>query len=71
MGPEEEDGEEENQSFQTMREDDEEAQSLGEIEQVTSFYGPEKPQYEDMVSIIQGEGYLGELIDDNIVSQMD
>ena len=54
-----------------MREDDEETQSLGEAEQVTSFYGPEKPQYEEMVSIIQGDGYPGELMDDNTVSQID
>lgn len=42
----------ENLSFQTLREDDDLAPSQGETEHVTSFYGPEKPQYDEMVSIM-------------------
>ena len=38
---------------------------------MTSFYGPEKPQYEEMVSIIQGDGGYLELMDENMVNQID
>ena len=54
-----------------MREDDDLAPSQeGETEHVTSFYGPEKPQYEEMVSIIQGEVCMGDLMDENIINQI-
>ena len=65
----EEEGEE-NMSFQTVREDDDLAPSMGETEPATIFYGPEKPQYDEMVSIIQGETNLGELIDESALNQI-
>lgn len=46
--------------------------SQGPEQHLTSFYGPEKPQYEEMVSIIQGEAFIaGELMDENLISQID
>ena len=41
---------------------------------VTSFYGPEKPQYDEMVSIIQHNGTTvddDELMDEQTVSKID
>ena len=68
-----EEDEEENQSFQTMIADNEAAESHGEETpgHVTSFYGPEKPQYDEMVSIIQTDTNLGDLIDESIVNQIE
>ena len=73
MEEEEEEEGEENQSFQTMLFDAEDVEnSLGEAaKHVTSFYGPEKPQYEEMVSIIQGEPISAEMIDERILNQID
>ena len=52
-------------------------ESIGDVDEVqeqhvTSFYGPEKPQYEEMVSIIQGDTFLmGELMDENSLGRLD
>lgn len=69
-----------NQSFQTVLAGDDEGMNqdgnyygddgLGGPGPVTSFYGPEKPQYDEMVSIIQGDAYTmdDELMDEQTVS---
>lgn len=59
---------EENQSFQTMLADQEVVEIGCGPGHITSFYGPEKPQYDDMVSIIQGD--TGELTEENSVIQI-
>ena len=38
---------------------------------VTSFYGPEHPQYEEIVSIMQGEACTAELMDEHTYGQID
>ena len=39
---------------------------------MTSFYGPEKPQYEEMVSIMQADpALLDDMMDENTINQID